>query len=102
MSEGRREVALARILGRMTIQVPVRLTKEDVAALDEVVARGRFANRSDALRAGLARLLREERERAVDEAYRRGYAKHPQEDWLGQAGLAGLSAFDRAEGGEPL
>ena len=86
----------------MTIQVPVRLTREDVAALDEVVARGRFANRSEVLRAALARLLREEREQAVDEAYRRGYAEHPQEDWLGQAGLAGLVAFDRAEGGEPL
>lgn len=86
----------------MTVQVPVRLTEADVAALDAAVARGRFETRSDALRAGLAHVLREEREREIDEAYRRGYGEHPQEDWVGEAGLAGLAAFDRAEGGEPL
>lgn len=86
----------------MTVQVPVRLTDEDVAALDRAVAAGRFASRSDALRSGLARLLAEERELEIDEAYRRGYGRHPQEEWVGAAGLAGLAAFDRAEAGEPL
>lgn len=86
----------------MTVQVPLRLTNEDVAALDELVARGRFANRSAALRAGLTSLLREERERAIDDAYRRGYGEHPQEEWMASAGLAGLAAFDRAERGESL
>jgi Arc/MetJ-type ribon-helix-helix transcriptional regulator len=86
----------------MTVQVPVRLTEEDVAALDAVVAGGRFASRSDALRAGLARVLHEEREREIDEAYRRGYGKQPQEEWVGLVGLAGLTAFDQAEAGEPL
>ncbi len=86
----------------MTIQVPVRLTEEDVAALDAIVAAGRFASRSEALRAGLARVLHEERERAIDDAYRRGYGEKPQEEWVGEVGLAGLAAFDRAEGGEPL
>jgi len=86
----------------MTIQVPVRLTEEDVAALDAIVAEGRFSSRSDALRAGLAHVLHEEREREIDAAYRRGYGQNPQEDWVGVVGLAGLSAFDRAEGGEPL
>jgi len=86
----------------MTIQVPVRLTEEDVAALDAIVAGGRFGSRSDALRAGLARVLHEEREREIDEAYSRGYGKKPQEDWVGAVGFAGLAAFDHAEGGEPL
>ncbi len=86
----------------MTVQVPIRLTEEDAAARDSLVSQGRFATRSDALRAGLARLLRDERERAIDEAYRRGYGEHPQEEWVGEVGLAGLAAFDRAEGGEPL
>jgi Arc/MetJ-type ribon-helix-helix transcriptional regulator len=86
----------------MTVQVPVRLTEDDLAALDEMVARGRFASRSDALRAGLAQLLHEERERAIDEAYRRGYGEIPQEAWVGQVGLAGLTAFDRADDGDPL
>lgn len=86
----------------MTVQVPVRLTEEDVAALDEAVAAGRFESRSAALRAGLTRVLRDERERAIAEAYRRGYGQHPQEEWIAEAGLAALIAFDRAEGGDPL
>ena len=84
----------------MTIRVSVRLTKGDVVALDAMVEGGRFANRSEALRAALARLTREEREREIDEAYRRGYGEQPQEDWIGEAGLALLAAFDRADGGE--
>lgn len=90
------------MLVRMTVQVPVRLTDEDVSALDKAVAEGRFASRSDALRTGLELVLREEREREIDEAYRRGYAEHPQEAWVGEAGLAVLAAFDEAEGGGPL
>lgn len=86
----------------MTVQVPVRLTEEDVAALDEAVAAGHFESRSAALRAGLASVLSEERERQIDEAYRRGYGEHPQEEWIGEVGLAALAALDQAEGGEPL
>jgi Arc/MetJ-type ribon-helix-helix transcriptional regulator len=86
----------------MTIQVPVRLTDSDLAALDAAIARGRFANRSEALRAGLDRILYEERQREIDETYGAAYAKHPQEEWVGELGLAGLAAFDKAEGGKPL
>ena len=86
----------------MTTQVPVRLTDADLAALDAAVARGRFANRSEALRAGLDRILYEERQREIDETYATAYAKHPQEEWVGELGLAGLAAFDKAEGGAPL
>jgi Arc/MetJ-type ribon-helix-helix transcriptional regulator len=78
------------------------MTEEDAAALDELVESGRFPNRSEALREGFARLLRDEREREIAEAYARGYARHPQPDWVGEAGLAAFAAFDRAEGGEPL
>jgi Arc/MetJ-type ribon-helix-helix transcriptional regulator len=86
----------------MTTQVPVRLTDSDLAALDAAIERGRFANRSEALRAGLEQILHEERQREIDEAYRRGYAKYPQEEWIGELGLALLAAFHEAEGGEPL
>ncbi len=86
----------------MTTQVPVRLTDSDLAALDAAIARGSYASRSDALRAGLERILREERERAIDEAYARGYGEHPQEDWVAKLGLAGLAAFHEVEGGPPL
>jgi Arc/MetJ-type ribon-helix-helix transcriptional regulator len=86
----------------MTTQVTVRLTAADVAALDAAIARGSFANRSDALRSGLERILYEERQRQIDRLYAVGYGKHPQEEWVGELGLAGFSAFGRAEGGAPL
>lgn len=86
----------------MTTQVPVRLTDSDLASLDAAIARGRFANRSEALRAGLEHVLTEERGRQIDEAYAAGYRKHPQEQWVGELGLAGLAAFDKAEGGSAL
>jgi Arc/MetJ-type ribon-helix-helix transcriptional regulator len=86
----------------MTTQVPVRLTESDLAALDAAIERGAFANRSEALRAGLERILREERERELTELYARAYAEQPEEEWIGKAGLALLAAFAEAEGGEPL
>lgn len=86
----------------MTTQVPVRLTEEDVSALDALVEAGEFKNRSEALRAALAGLLRERREREIEDAYRRGYGKYPQEEWIGRDGLALFAAWDAAEGGEPL
>ena len=88
----------------MTVQIPIRIPDDDLAELDAAIARGSFPNRSAALRAGLDLLLREERERAIDEAYRRGYGAHPQEDWFGEAGLALFDAFVEAEesGAAPL
>ena len=78
------------------------MTKRDLSLLDDLVKQGRFASRSEALRAGLARLLEDERERAIEAAYRRGYQEHPQEEWIGQVGLAGLAALHDAEGGKSL
>jgi len=86
----------------MTVQVSVRLTEEDVASVDELIAVGRFTSRSDALRAGLRGLLRELREQAIEDAYRRGYGEKPQESWIGRFGLAALSACVRAEQRDPL
>ena len=83
----------------MTIQIPIRIAEEDLAELDAAIARGRYPNRSAALRSGLKLLLRAEREREIEEAYRRGYGEHPQEDWIGEAGLwagAELLAHERA------
>ena len=81
----------------MTIQIPVRIPDEDLAELDAAIARGSFPNRSAALRAALDLLLREERERAIDDAYRRGYGAHPQEEWIGDDGLALFEALVKAE-----
>ena len=81
----------------MTVQIPLRIAEEDLSELDSTIARGRYPNRSAALRAALKLLLREEREREIVEAYRRGYGKYPQEEWIGQAGLAAFAALVEAE-----
>jgi Arc/MetJ-type ribon-helix-helix transcriptional regulator len=86
----------------MTTQVPVRLTDSDLAALDAAITRGTFANRSVALRAGLERILAQEREFELVELYRKAYAKQPEEEWIGEVGLAALTALHEAEVGEPL
>lgn len=81
----------------MTVQIPVRIPDRDAELLDEAVARGRFASRSEALREGLAKLLRDERDREIAEQYRRAYEKYPQEDWIGENGLALFAAWVEAE-----
>jgi Arc/MetJ-type ribon-helix-helix transcriptional regulator len=81
----------------MTIQIPVRIAEEDLSELDVVIEHGRYPNRSAALRAALKLLLRAEREREITEAYRRGYGEHPQEVWVGEAGLASFAALVEAE-----
>ena len=89
----------------MSVQIPVRIPDRDAQLLDEAVARGRFANRSEALREALTLLLKEEREREIEEAYRRAYTEHPQEDWIGEVGLwafAQILAAERREAEDPL
>ena len=81
-------------------RVAVRVAESDLAALDAAIERGSFANRSDALRVGLGRILRDARDQEIAEAYRRGYGAHPQEEWIGEVGFAALVALDRAERGE--
>jgi len=81
----------------MTIQIPVRIPDRDAELLDKAVARGRFASRSEALREGLSKLLREERDREIAENYRQAYEKYPQEERVGQDGLALFAAWVEAE-----
>ena len=76
----------------------IDLTEDEVAALDAAVAAGRYANRNAALRAGVGHVLREERERSIADAYTRGYAEHPQESWIGEAGLAALATLESVSG----
>jgi Arc/MetJ-type ribon-helix-helix transcriptional regulator len=68
-------------------QIAVRLDDDALAALDQAIASGRYPNRAAAIRAALEQLLREERELEIEEAYRRGYGEHPQEEAQGKAGL---------------
>ena len=77
--------------------VQTRLSDDELAELDDAIARGRFTSRSEALRAALAAVLAEEREREIAAAYERGYGEHPQEAWMGELGLSLLAASAAAE-----
>jgi Arc/MetJ-type ribon-helix-helix transcriptional regulator len=68
----------------VSTQIAVRLDDSDLAALDAEVAAGRAANRSDAVRRGIARLQRDQRYRGEEatliELARRGDLVYPDLD----------------------
>ena len=53
-------------VGAMTTQIAIRLDDRELAALDAEVAEGRAANRSEAVRHGIARLQRDQRYRSEE------------------------------------
>ena len=81
----------------MSAQIAIRIPDDDLSALDVAVADGRFPSRAAALREALTRLLRDERRHAIEEADRGGYGALPQEEWVGEAGLAAFAALVAAE-----
>ncbi len=89
----------------MNVQIAVRLAEDDLRRLDAAIARGAFPSRAAAVRFGLGRLLREERDREIAETYRRAYAgRDPdhEERVVGELGLRLgkelLAADDAADG----
>lgn len=64
----------------MTTQIAVKLPDATVEELDRLVRAGRFANRSDAVRVGLALVLDRDREQAIDRAFAAGFARLPDTD----------------------
>ena len=70
----------------MTTQIAIRLEDGELAALDAEVAEGRAANRSEAVRHGIARLQRDQRYRREEATLmalaERGEAVYPDLDGL--------------------
>lgn len=68
----------------MTTQIAIRLDDRELEALDAEVAEGRAANRSEAVRRGIARLQRDQRYRGEEatlvELARRGESVYPDLD----------------------
>ncbi len=60
-----------------TEQIAVRLPVELLAALDDMVQQGAYANRAAAVRAGVRALTESERRRRVDESLIEGYTRMP-------------------------
>ena len=61
----------------MTAQIALKLPDELLSRIDALVAAGRFESRSHVVRAGLDVIILNEKRRTIDEAYRAGYAAHP-------------------------
>ncbi len=61
-------------------QVVTRLNDKLVADLDGLVADGLVANRSEAVRIGLERLVEEHRRQRIGEEIVEGYKRQPQTD----------------------
>lgn len=70
----------------MTTQIAVRLDDNELEALDTEIVEGRAANRSEAVRRGIARLQRDQRYRREEatlvDLARRGEAVYPDLDGL--------------------
>jgi Arc/MetJ-type ribon-helix-helix transcriptional regulator len=59
-------------------QIAVKLPDGLVKALDALVEAGRFESRSHAVRYGVEHLVRSDERRRIDEAFRSGFAEHPE------------------------
>ena len=62
----------------MTTQIAVKLADDLVVALDQLVHEGRFDSRSDAVRQGLERVVRDARADAIDRAFAEGFRRVPE------------------------
>jgi Arc/MetJ-type ribon-helix-helix transcriptional regulator len=60
--------------------VAIRLPDEVVRALDELVDKGRYSTRTDAIRSAIAALLATYQEAAIDRVLVEAYTRQPQTD----------------------
>ncbi|HXH58776.1 ribbon-helix-helix domain-containing protein [Iamia sp.] len=77
----------------MTTQLAIKLPDELVVRLDHLVGEGRFASRSEAVRDGIRRVVRDAERARIDEAFVAGFARHP-DDALGEATRLAVEAIE--------
>lgn len=70
----------------MSSRITVDLSDEESDALGQAVSEGRFNSVEEALKAGIPRVAPAAHRRAIADAYRSGYARFPQDPFLGEAG----------------
>jgi Arc/MetJ-type ribon-helix-helix transcriptional regulator len=66
-------------------QIAVRLSDEELAELDRMVASGSYPSRAAVVRAGLAAMTERERRAEIAEAYREAYERVPQDEWFAES-----------------
>jgi Arc/MetJ-type ribon-helix-helix transcriptional regulator len=64
----------------MTEQLAIRIPRELMESMDDLVAQGRFSTRTELVRTAVVALVEQERRRAIGEAIARGYRRVPQTD----------------------
>jgi len=62
----------------MTQQLAIRIADGLADGLDDLIERGRFATRTEAVRTAIGELIDRERRKAIDAAIVLGYEKHPE------------------------
>ncbi len=82
---------------RMTVQVPTRFQEGEVRAIDELVADGVAASRSDAIRLAVAQLVDQHRRRKIGAAIVESYRAAPQTAEEDAWALASALALTEAE-----
>jgi len=73
-----------------TQQIAVRLPEEQLALLDELVGRGVFDSRADAVRAGIVAVCETDRQRRIDQEIVDGYQRVPPDAAERKAALRSL------------
>lgn len=73
-------------------QLAIRMSPEQLAALDRLVADGRFATRTAAVRDAVDGLLERERRRQIGQSIAEGYRRVPQTDEDEAAARVGATA----------
>ena len=71
-------------------QIAVRLPRQLLAEIDELVARGVYESRAAAVRAGVEAVAASERRRQLDQAVIQGYRRRPPSAAEHEAALASL------------
>jgi len=82
-------------------QIAIRLSDDELAALDQLVAAGNFESRAAAVRDALTRALKAEEDRQIAEEYRRAYAEHPVTHEEIDLGYLGAYLLGKATEDEP-
>jgi metal-responsive CopG/Arc/MetJ family transcriptional regulator len=65
------------MLFRMSTQLAVRVTEDQLKALDAFAAAQGYANRADAIRAAIADAITRADDEAINQSYRNGYSEFP-------------------------
>ena len=84
-------------------QIAIRLSDDELAALDQLVAAGNFESRAAAVRDALTRALKAEEDRQIAAQYERAYGNRPPTQEEIDIGITGeiLLAQSYEEMGEP-